>query len=1027
MPNVSFPWVFISVVDPNVSPEEIEKTITIPLEDELQNLDDLNSMTSNSREGMSFVWLKFDTMPEDKFARRLQDVRAEVQKADLPESAEDPDVSQFKTQDFAPLINVVIRGRIPEHQAKRIADDFRDDILDIPHVSQVQITGAREREVWVEIDPAKLERYGVTLDDVGRAVRAKHLNLSAGDLQTGRMDYRVRTTGEAARIADLADVIVSARPGGGHVRVRDLGVVSDTFQEEVTRSRFNGEPAVTLTVAKKPEGNSVRIIREIKDLAVRYQKERLPVGATIVLDESRHEAGPTGIFFTGDSSKVINDILHTLKSNAWIGMILVGITLYLFLGWRQALFATIGIPVALSATFLFLYLTGNSINSSTLFALVLVLGMLVDDAIVVIENCYRYMQAGLEPRRAAIVGSAEVMQPVLVSAGTTIAAFLPLMLLPGVIGDFMRIIPVVVSLALTASLFECFFILPSHIADWSKRGEAGREKPPVGFRWGRRAYRRLLVRVLRRRYWVLGATSVVILGSLPIAFALGVDMFADEEIPQFQVFVTMPDGTRLDATDRTLARVEETVRRALPDSDLKDVVATAGMQELPSEWIMRTSVGQLLVELHDKKDRRYDLATDIERARAEADKIPGIESLEFRRISSGPPTGAPVEAKIRGEHLDELRTVADEVKAYLATVNGVKDIHDNVQAGVPELRVVVDEDRAAMLGVTVAQVASTVHAAFAGAKATEFLDGDDDIEVLVKLNEVSRENRSDLENLRLTTPGGARILLKDVARIVEAPGYASIRRDDNQRAITVTANVDDRVISGVEASGRLKAAWPAIAARHPGYHLEFGGEFKEFNEAFTNLGLLFTVGIAIMLALMAAQFNSIVQPLIIFLAVVFAFWGATMGLFIIGSPFSINNLFGLVALAGVAVNNSIVLISFTNTLREAGASRLRAVVKAGALRVRPVLLTSLTTVVGLVPMAMGLGGYSEVWGPLATVMVWGLVTSSILTLILIPCVYIMTGDMRRLSLRMRHKDPGVARLKWEERRRRRREVAGVDL
>jgi CzcA family heavy metal efflux pump len=1012
VPDVSFPWAFVFVADPGLSPEEVEKTIIIPLEEELQNLDDLDTMTSVSRNGGGFVWLKFDTMPDTEFKLRIQDVRAEVNKVQLPESAEEAEVTQFSTQDFAPLISVVILGDMSEHEFKRVADDLKDDILDVPKVSKVQISGVREREVWVEVDPAQLERYGLTLDAVAAAIRSKHLNMSGGDLETGRMDFRVRTVGEARKIEELHNVIVQAGSSGGHVRVGDVATVSDTFEDEIMRSRFNGKPAVTLTVSKKKDGHSISIIDDIKALCDEFTETRLPPGAQID--------------YTNDSSIYINDILSTLKSNAWMGMILVAITLFLFLGWRQAAFAVIGIPVAVAMTFVFLRFTGNTVNGSTLFALVLVLGMLVDDAVVVIENSFRYMEQKMARRAAAVTGAREVMMPVLTSAATTVAAFLPLMLLPGVIGDFMRVIPIVVSLALAASLFESFAILPSHIAEFGRGGRKGRGAPLVSFSKVRRTYRKLLAKTIRRRYWVMAATTLVILASLPVAFALGVDMFADEEIPLVFVHVTMPDGTRLDATDVTLQRLEDLVRRAVPDTEIKYVRSEAGLVETEAEWIIKPSVGELVVEFNERKLRQLDVETNIQRMREATQSVPGIKSLEFKRVSSGPPTGAPVEVKVRGDHLDELAEVVGVVKAELRGMEGVEDIKDNFMLGVPELQVVVDEERAAMFGLDVAQVARTVHAAFNGMVATEFLDGEDDIDVVVKLNEEGRKEREDLANLRVVTPTGARVLLKDVARIQEVPGFTAIRHDDTNRAITVTANVDKSKITGIEASRQLQEAWPSIEARYPGYDLKFGGQFKEFQEAFNNLVLLFGIGVALMMVIMSAQFNSVTQPLIIFMAVLFAFWGAVLGLFVIGSPFSINNLFGLVALAGVAVNNSIVLISFINGLRERGASRIRAVLKAGHLRVRPILLTSVTTVVGLLPMAIGLGGYSEVWGPLATVMVFGLTASSVLSLFLIPSLYFMTGDIKRLMLRRRRRDETTVTARWKERAARRKELAEID-
>ena len=1011
MPDVSFPWAFVVVTDQGVSPQEIESSVVIPLEKELQNLDGLESMTSKSREGFGFVWLKFETMSNDKFKLTLQDVRAAVNKTDLPESAETPDITQFTTQDFAPVISVVIRGEIPEHQLKELADDLKDDILDVGNVSRVEITGLREREVWVEVNPARLEQYGLTLDMVAGAIRAKHLNLAAGDLETGRMDFKVRTVGEAKQIKELNHVIIMARGDGGHIRVGDVAKVSDTFEEEKTRARFNGKPAATLTVSKKSGGNSLRIIEQIKDLCASYEQNRLPPGAEIA--------------FTNDSSVFINDILSTLKTNAWLGMVLVAVTLFLFLGWRQAMFAVIGIPVALAMTFAFLRFSGNTVNGSTLFALVLVLGMLVDDAVVVIENCFRYMEQGMPTREAAVRGAREVMLPVVTSAGTTIAAFLPLMLLPGVIGDFMRIIPVVVSLALVASLFESFAILPSHVAEWGRGGKKS-GKPLVSFSRVRRIYRKLLARAIRRRYWVIGLTALVMVCSLPIAFALGVDMFADEEIPLFYVYATMPEGTRLDATDQILGKLERICHESIPESDIKYIQSVAGMQETEAEWILKPSVGQLVIELETRRNRQMDIETAIGNMRERAERIPGITALEFKRISSGPPTGAPIEAKLQGDDIDQLVQAAAAVKNTLSKMDGVEDIRDDYLVGTPELQIVVDEERTAMYGLDVSQIAKTVRAAFYGTVATEFMDGDDDIKVLVRLNEEGRRDRADLANLRIVTPSGARVLLKDVAKIKDAAGVAIIRHADSHRAITITANVDDSKITGVEASGQLETAWPVIAARYPGVSLKFGGEFQEFVEAFNNLALLFLVGIAIMLLIMAAQFNSITQPLIIFIAVLFAFWGAMMGLFLIGSPFSINNLFGLVALAGVAVNNSIVLISFINSRREKGAPRILAVLKASHLRVRPILLTSVTTIVGLTPMALGLGGYSEVWGPLATVMVFGLTASSMLSLFLIPTLYLALGDLKRLTFRRGLRDEATARAQWKARVARRREVAEID-
>lgn len=1024
VPDLSFPWLFITVIDPGVSPEEMEKLVAKPIEDEISDVDGIDNVTSISREGGAFVWIKFETMPEDEFDKRLQEIRTEIDRVKLPDTAEEPNIEQFKTQDFLPLVSVVLSGELPKREMKRLAEDLREDILDIPKVSRVAISGVREREIWVEVDPDKLARYRLSTMEIIAALKNKNLNLAGGEVKIGRWDYSVRTVGEINRVQELEDVIIRADERGNHVRVRDLAQVRDTFKDDETISRFNGKPSVTLTVAKKQDGNSIDIIEDIKRLVEDYHANRLPAGATITL--------------TNDSSVYIVDILDKLKSNAWMGMILVALSLWLLLGSRQALFAVLGIPIALAGTFIIMKVTGNSINGSSLFALVLVLGMLVDDAIVVIENCYRYVQQGYSPAQAAVIGTREVTWPILASAGTTIAAFLPLMLLPGIIGDFMQIVPIVVTLALVSSLFEAFTILPAHISEWSKRpnnnqsrdgrwgkGRVLRDKPLVDFSPVRKRYTRVLGKVLRRRYLVVALVTFVMIASLPIALTLGVDMFADEEIPQFFVLVTMPEGTRLAVTDQVVLQLEA-IAQQLPKHELKSVVANTGIQQTPGEWFFKPSVGQLIVELVDRKKRQREVDDIIDEMRSKATKIPGMQALAFEKIQSGPPTGAPIEVKVKGKRLDELQQVNNEVKAALRGIDGVYDIRDDFITGARELRISVDEERASLFGLSVMQVAGAVYNAFHGTVATTFRDGDDEIDVRVRHREDARRHLADLANFKVATPMRDVVLLKDVARLHETSTLAAIKHDDRERAITITANVDNRKTTSIAANQRLKAAWADIARRFPGYSLKFGGEFSEFNEAFKNLGLLFALGIAIMFTIMASQFSSFVQPAIIFMAVIFAFWGAVMGLFVIGSPFTINNLFGLVALAGVSVNNSIVLVEFINIARANGESRWRSILGAAKLRIRPILLTSVTTVLGLAPMAIGLGGYSEVWGPLATVMVWGLTASSVLSLFLIPCLYAIVGDAKRLFVGRRYMDEHGRLAHWEEKRQLQQELARLD-
>ncbi|RMF58318.1 MAG: efflux RND transporter permease subunit, partial [Calditrichaeota bacterium] len=528
MPDVSFPWVFVWTRAPGFSPEDTEKLITNEVEKEVRDVEGIENITSISREHASFVWLKFETMSKDEFDKRLRDVRTEVEKVELPEGAEDPIITDFSMQDHIPMVSVVLSGDIPERQMKRLADDLRDDILEIKDVSKCLAAGVRDREIWVEVDPEKLQSYDLALTQVMDAIRANNLDLPAGDLDVGRWEVKVRTVGEIKRAEQISKIILRANPMGHHVRVEDVATVVDTFEQREVISRFNGRSAITLSVSKKKQGNTIAIIEEIRSLVDRYRETRLPPGASIEV--------------INDTSIQTREFLGILQNNAVLGMILVVASLYVFIGLRNAMFAALGIPVTFMLTFIFMKYTGMSLSGSSLFGLVLVLGMIVDDAIVIIENCYRYMQEGHPPKQAVILGTRQVAMPVVSSSMTTIAAFLPLMLMTGIIGEFLKVVPIVVTLALLASLFEAFVILPSHIAEWS--GNISRRHVGlVRFKKLRRVYLKYLGRFIRRRYRVVGICTLLILLSIPLIWVVGIDMFATEEIPRLFVFVDLPEGS----------------------------------------------------------------------------------------------------------------------------------------------------------------------------------------------------------------------------------------------------------------------------------------------------------------------------------------------------------------------------------------------------------------------------------------------------------------------------------------------------
>ena len=980
MPNVDFHWVFVITTYNGVSPDEIEKLITVPLEEAIDSIDKIKMVTSTSSEGLSQISVQFETIGNDEFDKLYQNLKSEIDQIDdLPDDIDGPHYVDFGSDDLVPMLTMLISGSLSEREMKKIAEELQSDVLSLSHIARAELGGVRDREIWVEVDPERLNSYNLSLSQVVNSIAMKNLNIPGGTLTVGRSEYILRTVGEVDRVEDLKNVIVRMSANEGQVRVRDVATVSDTLEEAGNLSRLDGQSAITMTIAKNPEGNVIDLVKEIRDIAERKQKN-LPAGVNIR--------------FSNDMAIPVAAVLDILESNAIIGLIMVLIVLWLFIGWRNAMFAAIGIPVTFLLTFIFLNLKGESLNGTSLFGLVLVLGIIVDDAIIVIENCFRYIQKGYSPYKAAIIGTKEITIPVLAATGTTIAAFLPLMLVPGIIGEFFKVMPIVVALALVASLFEAFFVLPSHIAEWSSRKNRTVHKRNKVFLKIRSKYLKILKYLLRKRYFAIGVVTVLFLFSIFLVVAfIGVDMFAGDEVPLFYVRVMLPEGTKLEETDRIMRQLEAEAM-TLPDADVKSVVTNTGVMQTDSDWYLKPNVGQLTIELVEAEYRDRRVESYIEELRTKTEDIPGIKSIEFSGVNTGPPTGPPVEIRIRGENFDELRIIADKVKASLSRIEGVFDIRDNFDFGKKELKIKVNEERAALYGLDIFQIASTVRTAFDGSVASNFRDLDEEIEVIVKYKSNSRNSIDDLKNLKIKTPLNKLVALRDIADFSIEPGYTAIQRTDGERTITVTADVDASIANTNAVNNRIMEEYEDIAARHPGYSLTFGGEFAEFAETMEGLWKLFILGVFLIYIILGGQFGSFIQPLIILYTIPFAFIGAIAGLLIINSPFTIATMYGIVALSGIVVNDALVLISFINNARKAGYSKWRSIIMAGSVRFRPIVLTSVTTIFGLLPMALGLGGRSDTWGPLAVTIVGGLFFSTIFTLFIIPCLFAGVDDIK---------------------------------
>jgi len=986
-PNINFNWVFVTVVYPGASPTEVENLIIDPMEAEIQDIDDISEIQSTAGESLGFLLVKFEDMSETAFREHYTDLKAEIDKVKLPEDAEEPIIDDFGSDDFLPIITINMSFNIPEDNAQYIADDIEEDLNDISGVAKVQVSGLAEREIWVEVDPEKLNSFGISIDQIVFALKARNLNVPGGTIAFGKTEYFIRSLGEYQNIFEIENTVINApNPDKPQefIRINDVANVSDRRKEMDILSRTNGDRSITFSVSKKGEANSLEVIDAVKALVETYRQQV-----------------PDGVDFswTNDNSVYIMRVINILRNNAITGMILIFVVLFIFLGGSNALLASLGIPISFFITFVFLMIYGYSLNGNTLFALVMVLGIIVDDAIIVIENCHRYRLRGFDSFQSAIRGTSEVVSPILSSIGTNIAAFLPLILIGGIMGKFMRIIPIVFSLALLASLFEAFFLLPSHYADWTIKSKVYKRGEKKFFLVLRKAYGHLLIKVIRRRYWLIGGMLVVLLISFMMIPLVGVEMFPDEDFDQFTLLVKFPEGTSLDETNRIMEKFEKEAQ-GLPKEAVQEVVVNVGLYQGNEEWITRKNVAQIVFQLLPHEQREMSIDDLIAMMQKKVDRISGPISLEFQKVAGGPPQGKPISVKVQGRYMDEIKRAALALQDSINTIEGTLNITDNYPPGKQEIRIIVDEEKAFLYGFSTQNVSMNVRYAFDGIEATEYRDGDEEIDVIVKYGEDYRSKVDDVLNLKVTNPRGKTVALRDMVEFKIIPGPTEINRFDQKRTILVTGEINTEVLKLDKVNLKMIEWFPKLEEQFPGVTFEIGGAFEEFLNVFRDIIPLFVLSLIIIFVILGTQFNSYLQPLIILTTVPFSFIGAVLGLLISGNPFSIAAMYGIVALGGIVVNDAIVMIDFMNNRRAGKDTTLmqywRSIINSGRLRLRPIILTSLTTISGLIPMAFGIGGISLMWSPLANVILFGLLISTVLTLFVIPSMMAVLDDILRL-------------------------------
>ena len=1012
-PDVKVPVVLVTTPYAGVSPADIESLVTVPIENELAGVKDLKKMNSTSAEGFSVVFLEFE--PEAVIEEALQRVRDRVNRArpKLPDDVDETEIREISFSDV-PIMLVTIAGSVDETELKKLGELLEEEASRVPGVLDAKLTGGLERRIFVQVDPDRLNHYGLSLNDVVQAVSAENVNVPGGDVQSGDANFLLRVPGEFLDPLQMRDIAIK-RKGDVPVFVRDVAQIVDGFADRETYSRMNGEPAVTLSITKRTGANILEIAEAVKSLTAKQAKTwPESVSYRILADQSRQ----------------IRDMVSDLENNVISAFVLVVAVVLLFMGFRNSAFIGLSIPLSMMLSFVFISFFGMTLNMMVLFSLVLALGMLVDNGIVLVENIYRHVEEGKDLRTASIVGASEVAGAVAASTATTVAAFLPMVFWTGIMGQFMSYLPKTVIIVLTSSLAVAVIILPVFTARFMRQSKKTREAakaavpgaPRVGPFMAR--YRSFLELSLRRRYIALFISTLVFIGTF-IAYGKlnhGVEFFPETEPNRATIAVRAPIGTALSATDDIVRQVEA----LLAQEENVDVwVAETGVSgsgdpldtSSGAENLARVTVDFLPDKnmAADDEKVRVEATTDtIDRLRAAVALIPGA-AIAVEKERMGPPVGSPISVEVSGDNFHAVGEVAARVRRDLAKISGAVDLTDDYRVGRPELRLYIDRGASKLVGASTQAVASTVRTAVAGTKASTLRDGEDEYDIMVELAPRFRENLQGVLNLRIpgskdTSPDTFPVPLSAVARYELAGGSGAIRHRDQDLVVTVTGDVAEGFS---EAEVRQHVEAYIKKARFPGFELRQGGANDEQKNAQEFLVRAFIIAVFLILFVLIMQFDRVDMPLIILGSVVMSLVGVLWGLILTGTPFGIMMTgIGVISLAGVVVNNAIVLLTYVQQLEGEGMGMMDALVQAGMARLRPVLLTAITTILGLVPMALGISlDFSRMrwlvgtqsaqwWGPMAVAVIFGLAFATVLTLVMVPTMYAVLEDVRRVLGRM---------------------------
>lgn len=987
-PDLEFPTVTLVTTYSGASSEDIENTLTKPLEQIVSSVNRVKKVTSTSSEGVSAITAEFEWGTNLDFA--AQDVRDQISMYEqyLPEEAASPIVYKFNFSQF-PIVFYGVTANRPIRELKDIVEDEIAPRLErIDGVAAARVFSTDEREIRVDVDRAALEARGLTLDRILLAVGTENVNMPAGNLTERHTDLLIRTVGEYESLDDLRRTVIGASTTGEPVYLADVAEVRDTLRELQYRSRLNKQGGVYLIVNKRSGANTA-----LTGDRVNAELERLKTGL------------PADIVFhtVMDQSDMVRMVTANTTGNAWMGGILAIVLIFLFLrNWRPTFIIGLAIPLSIVTTFIAFYAAGYTLNMLTLGGLALGVGMLVDNAIVVIENIFRHLEEGEGPESASSRGASEVGMAITASTLTTIVVFLPMVFASGITGKLTRGLALSITFSLLSSLFVALTVVPlmSSLLYKSDKSRARIVKAPEErqFAKPRAFYRRILEKVLWKRRYALVGTLVLFVIALALTPFLGTEFMPSQDQEMIIVKVKLPVGTDIEETDRVVRMAEEIMLAQPEFTILSSQIGSSVEQDAGDAASGMANTGPhealLWAGLTKQNTRKLSDKQLLEKVRG---LLPKLENVKFEAIDMSQSmmggSATPIEIKVFGQELDTLRSAADAMVARIQDVPGLRDLTHSMVKGKPEYRIRIDRDRAYRLGLSVAQVANTVQTATVGRVASRYREGSDEIDIRIRFQERYRDSMDEIRRLPLVTPQGGTVTLDQVADIERGEGPTQIARENQARRVNITANIADRDLGSIVKDIRARLA-PLERQLPPGYFMEYGGSYEQMQEAFLILFGALALAALLIYMVMASQFEHFIHPFIIMFTIPLAYIGVVLALFISGKPINLPVFVGIIILAGIAVNNGIVMIDYMNQLIRSGMDKREAVLRGATTRLRPVLLTALTTILGLVPMAFATSSGSEFRGPMGITVLGGLTATTFLTLFFVPAFYCVVNKIR---------------------------------